>query len=462
MSQVFFDELGIPEPAHRLDLRTSDPAAMTAPISEVVESERPDWVLVYGDTNSTLAGTHAAGEEVPVAHVEAGLRSFDLSMPEERNRIEVDRLSALLFCPDERSASQLEREGVPGRRVVVGDVMGDATRLFEPAAKRREPPYDRPYTALTIHRQANTEPDRLRAIVDALKRTRRRFVFPVHPRTRHALDEHGLPLAAHVEAVDPLGYLEMLALVARAEAVVTDSGGLQKEAYWLRVPCVTLRTTTEWVDTVTAGREPTRGAGRARRRARGGAVPGGRAAALRRRACLRTNRRSPVRLTAVPESTLYDVAVIGAGYVGVPLAATFAEAGSRVLVDRRPAGRRRRAERRDEPHRGRHLRAPRAARRTGLDRREHGLRAGQAGARRPDRAADAALTPARARPLLHRARRTEPRAGAAARPGRRARVDDLARHDPRDPAADPRGGLGPEGRRRLPPRDVARARRPGP
>jgi UDP-GlcNAc3NAcA epimerase len=253
MSQIFFDELGIPEPAHRLDLRTSDPVAMTRPIREVIEAERPDWVLVYGDTNSTLAGAHAAGEEVPVAHVEAGLRSFDLSMPEERNRIEVDRLSALLFCPDDRSAAQLEHEGVPGRREVVGDVMGDATRLFEPVALRRELPYAPPYTALTIHRQANTEPDRLRSIVAALNNTERRFIFPVHPRTRQVLDDHDLRLSDHVQAIEPLGYLEMLALVASAETVVTDSGGLQKEAYWLRVPCITLRTSTEWVDTVTAG-----------------------------------------------------------------------------------------------------------------------------------------------------------------------------------------------------------------
>jgi len=253
MSQIFFDELDLPEPAHRLDLRTSDAVAMTPPIREVIESERPDWVLVFGDTNSTLAGTHAAGEEVPVAHVEAGLRSFDLSMPEERNRIEVDRLSALLFCPDERSAAQLESERVPGRREVVGDVMGDATRLFEPAALRLQLPYESPYAVLTIHRQANTEPQRLQAIVAAVNAVKRRFVFPVHPRTRHALDEHGLHLAAHVATVEPLGYLEMLSLVAGAEAVVTDSGGLQKEAYWLRVPCVTLRATTEWVDTVAAG-----------------------------------------------------------------------------------------------------------------------------------------------------------------------------------------------------------------
>ncbi len=253
MSQIFFDELGLPEPAHRLDLRTPDVMAMTPPIREVIEAERPDWVLVFGDTNSTLAGAHAAGEEVPVAHVEAGLRSFDLSMPEERNRIEVDRLAALLFCPDERSAAQLESERVPGRREVVGDVMGDATRLFEPAARRLELPYEPPYTVLTIHREANTRPDRLRAIVDAVDAVDHRFVFPVHPRTRHALDDQGLRLAAHVETVEPLGYLELLALVAAAEAVVTDSGGLQKEAYWLRVPCVTLRTTTEWVDTVAAG-----------------------------------------------------------------------------------------------------------------------------------------------------------------------------------------------------------------
>src|SRR5579884_1802787 len=164
-SQVFFDELGIAEPAYRLDLRTADTAAMEPPIREIVDRERPDWVLVYGDTNSTLAGARAAGE-TRVAHVEAGLRSFDLSMPEERNRIEVDRLSALLLCPDERSAAQLASEGVPGRREVVGDVMADATRIFAPFAHGRvgvEPPY----VALTIHRQANTERERLARIVDA-------------------------------------------------------------------------------------------------------------------------------------------------------------------------------------------------------------------------------------------------------------------------------------------------------
>jgi UDP-N-acetylglucosamine 2-epimerase len=252
MSQVFFDELGIPEPAYRLDLRTADVEAMTPAIRGAVARERPDWVLVYGDTNSTLAGARAAGG-VPVAHVEAGLRSFDLTMPEERNRIAVDKLAALLFCPDERSARQLESEGVPGRAEVVGDVMADATRVFAPIAARREAPFARPYVALTIHREANTHPERLRAIVDALGAADSRFVFPVHPRTRHVLDAAGIALPANVEGIEPLGYLEMLGLVGGADAVVTDSGGLQKEAYWLRVPCVTLRPNTEWVDTVAAG-----------------------------------------------------------------------------------------------------------------------------------------------------------------------------------------------------------------
>jgi UDP-GlcNAc3NAcA epimerase len=252
MSQVFFDELGIPEPAHRLDLRTADTDAMASAISAVVRDDRPDWVLVFGDTNSTLAGARAAGD-VPIAHVEAGLRSFDRSMPEEHNRIEVDGLATLLLCPDERSAAQLAVEGVAGKVAVVGDVMADATRIFMPIARKRAVAREGRYTALTIHRQANTEPDRLREIASALGEADRRFVFPVHPRTRQVLDESRISLPPNVEAIEPLGYLEMLALVAGAELVVTDSGGLQKEAYWLEVPCVTLRPSTEWVDTVAAG-----------------------------------------------------------------------------------------------------------------------------------------------------------------------------------------------------------------
>jgi UDP-N-acetylglucosamine 2-epimerase len=252
MSQVFFDELAIPEPAYRLDLRTADAAAMEPRIRDVVARERPDWVLVYGDTNTTVAGAHAAGG-VPVAHIEAGLRSFDLEMPEERNRIEVDRLAALLLVPDTRSADQLRSESVGGRIEIVGDVMADATRIFAPLAIQRAAPAEGGYVVLTIHRAANTEPERLRQIIDAVNASGRRFVFPVHPRTRHALTTSGITLGPAVEAVEPLGYLEMLALVSGAEAVVTDSGGLQKEAYWLKVPCVTVRPSTEWVDTVAAG-----------------------------------------------------------------------------------------------------------------------------------------------------------------------------------------------------------------
>src|SRR5262249_16516033 len=195
----------------------------------------------------------AGGAGVPIAQVEAGLRSGDLSMPEERNRIEVDRRAQLLFCPDERSREQLASEGVPGRAEVVGDVMADATRLFTPIAQRRAQVPDGEYVVLTIHREANTEAERLRGLLDPGGETGRRVVFPVHPRTRHVMDEHGIGAAANVEAIRPVGYLEMLPLVAGAQAVVTDSGGLQKEAYWLRVPCVTLRPSTEWVDTVLAG-----------------------------------------------------------------------------------------------------------------------------------------------------------------------------------------------------------------
>ncbi len=252
LSQIFFDDLAIPEPAYRLDLRTADAAVMVPAIRDIAERERPDWVLVYGDTNSTLAGARAAGD-TPVAHVEAGLRSFDLGMPEERNRIEVDRLAALLLCPDDRSAAQLAHEGVAGRREVVGDVMRDALDLFAPLSERSEQQFPEEYAVLTLHRAANTEPERLRRIVSALGGARWTFVFPVHPRTRHVLDEHAIPLPANVQTVEPLGYLEMLALVRGSARVVTDSGGLQKEAYWLGIPCITLRPSTEWVETVETG-----------------------------------------------------------------------------------------------------------------------------------------------------------------------------------------------------------------
>jgi UDP-GlcNAc3NAcA epimerase len=255
LSHVFFAELGLAEPQHRLDLRTADTDVMQPAIAERLRAERPDWVLVYGDTNSTLAGALAADElGLPLAHVEAGLRSGDLSMPEERNRIETDKRAQLLFCPDERSKDKLAEEGVAGRAEVVGDVMADATRVFEPIARARaqiETPEH--YAALTIHREANTRPNRLRELVSALNDSGWTFVFPVHPRTRKAMHEHGIELAPSLHGIEPVGYLEMLALVAGSTRVVTDSGGLQKEAYWLRIPCITLRPSTEWVDTVLVG-----------------------------------------------------------------------------------------------------------------------------------------------------------------------------------------------------------------
>ena len=254
LSDVFYEELGLPEPRYRLDLHTADAETMRLAIAAVLAQERPDWALVFGDTNSTRAGAEAAGDTgIPVAHVEAGLRSGDLSMPEEHNRIAVDATAALLLCPDEGSRETLRREGVPGRIEIVGDVMRDALDLFLPIATRTPLSYDEPYAVLTLHRAANTEPEQLRRLVSELNATGFSFVFPIHPRTRKVLDEQGIRLAPTLRPIEPLGYLEMLALVAGASRVVTDSGGLQKEAYWLGVPCVTLRPSTEWVDTVRLG-----------------------------------------------------------------------------------------------------------------------------------------------------------------------------------------------------------------
>jgi UDP-N-acetylglucosamine 2-epimerase len=225
-------------------------------IARVVRAESPDLVLVYGDTSSTLAGARAGVDSsVPVAHVEAGLRSGDLEMPEEHARIEVDRISWLLFCPDDRSRSTLHEEGILGRIYVVGDVMADASRQFAPIARERYPiPFEpRTYLVATIHRQANVFQPRLGRIVAGLNRLREPVVFPAHPRTRARIEEDGLRLEAHVRLTEPLSYLELASLASQARVIVTDSGGLQKEAYWYGVPCVTARPSTEWVDTVAMG-----------------------------------------------------------------------------------------------------------------------------------------------------------------------------------------------------------------
>jgi len=256
MSAVFYDELGLRQPTHSLDLRTADVDALEAGIAAVVTLERPDWVIVFGDTNTTLAGARAAvAAGIALAHIEAGLRSGDLAMPEERNRIEVDRLADLLLCPDDHSSATLAAEGVRGTATVVGDVMADAARLFVPLARERFPAAHPPgsYLVVTVHREANVGERRLSRIVAGLNRIPEPVIFPAHPRTRAALTRFGLELSPHVSLVPPLGYLELAALASQARVILTDSGGLQKEAYWYGVPCVTLRPSTEWVDTVRVG-----------------------------------------------------------------------------------------------------------------------------------------------------------------------------------------------------------------
>ena len=258
LSAVFFDELGLQEPAVTLDLRTPDVSTIETALRLTVAAQEPDAVLVYGDTNSTLAGARA-GEGLPVAHVEAGLRSGDLTMPEERNRIEVDGISAFLFAPDERSGTILRNEEVAGEIHVVGDVMADAASRFAPLARECSQILQvlglqpHAYVLATVHREANVQPDRLRRIIGGLGRSSLPVVLPAHPRTRNVLAKHDVSLPASITVIEPLGYLDFSALASQAAVIATDSGGLQKEAYWYGVPCVTLRPSTEWVDTVDTG-----------------------------------------------------------------------------------------------------------------------------------------------------------------------------------------------------------------
>jgi UDP-N-acetylglucosamine 2-epimerase len=221
----------------------------------------PDRVMVYGDTNSTLAGALAAAKlHVPVAHVEAGLRSFNRRMPEEINRVIADQLSDLLFCPSQVAAGNLAREGITNGVHIVGDVMAEAVRAFAPTRERAEEMVRHEglapgkYFVATIHRAENTDDaGRLHQILSAFAAIGEPIVFPAHPRVCNAIARHNVAVPANVRLTAPAGYVEMLALVTAARAVLTDSGGLQKEAYWLGVPCVTLRDETEWVETVEGG-----------------------------------------------------------------------------------------------------------------------------------------------------------------------------------------------------------------
>jgi UDP-N-acetylglucosamine 2-epimerase (non-hydrolysing)/UDP-GlcNAc3NAcA epimerase len=269
LSQVFFDELDLPRPEHLLELgggsNTEQTGRMLSALGPLLASERPDVVLVYGDTNSTLAGALAAAQaRIPVAHVEAGMRSFDRTMPEELNRVLADHASDLLLCSSAAPAGNLRDENVSGEVVVVGDVMVDVAQLLAPRARERisvleacevEPGA---FLLATAHRAGTVDdPERLERLVALLVSMPDPVVLPLHPRTRARLEAAGLlgelEAAPGVRLVPPLGYLDFTALLVHASAVLTDSGGVQKEAYLAGVPCVTLRDRTEWTETVHVG-----------------------------------------------------------------------------------------------------------------------------------------------------------------------------------------------------------------
>jgi len=268
MSQVFFDELQIPAPSYQLSVSGGGHGAMTGRmlvgIEDLLLKERPDWVLVYGDTNSTLAGTLAAVKlHVPVAHVEAGLRSFNLHMPEEINRVLCDRVSTLLLCPTQAAVDNLAREGRVQGVHDVGDVMYDVALHYLDQAREQSRILERlglterGYALATCHRAENTDSaDRLEAIFAALADIAEQLpvVLPLHPRTRMRLVEHGLEhYLRRLSVVEPLPFLDMVALEQAAKVILTDSGGVQKEAFFYQVPCITLRDETEWVETVELG-----------------------------------------------------------------------------------------------------------------------------------------------------------------------------------------------------------------
>jgi UDP-GlcNAc3NAcA epimerase len=267
LSSVFFSELGLPPPERELGValgsNTSQTARMLTALEPVIAAEKPDWVLVYGDTNSTLAGAAAGAQAgVPVAHVEAGMRSFDRSMPEELNRVLTDHASSLLLCSSETAVEHLRNESVAGEVELVGDVMVDVALKLQPSARARtdlvRAHWLKPgeYVLATAHRAGNVDdPDRLGMLVELLLAVPDPLLLALHPRTRERLERVSLlaPLEEGVTVTAPLGYVEMTALLCNAKALLTDSGGLQKEAYIAGVPCVTLRPNTEWTETVEHG-----------------------------------------------------------------------------------------------------------------------------------------------------------------------------------------------------------------
>ena len=266
MSGIFFDGLEMPPADMNLGIGSATHGAQTglmlSKIEEVLLSEKPHWVVVYGDTNSTLAGALAAAKlHIPVAHVEAGLRSFNRHMPEEVNRVVTDHVSDLLLCPSHTAMENLATEGIDKNVHVVGDIMLDVlnwalnrTSTARNGTLAELEVGERGYVLATVHRSENTnDTRRFAGILNALDSLDEPVIFPAHPRARKVISESGYKMPPHVRLIDPVGYLDMVSLTRSARMVLTDSGGLQKEAYWLSVPCVTLRDETEWVETVEAG-----------------------------------------------------------------------------------------------------------------------------------------------------------------------------------------------------------------
>lgn len=263
MSHIFFKELNIPHPDYHLGIGSKSHGAQTGEMLSEVErvllTEKPDWVLVYGDTNSTLAGALAASKmHLPVAHVEAGLRSFNRRMPEEINRVLTDQLSTLLFCPTTTAVQHLSSEGITRGVYNVGDVMADALQFNRKLALDHSNILERleikpkEYLLVTFHRAENTDVDhRLENIVSALNHLSKPAVLPLHPRTRNKIKQSGLSFTnPRLKVIEPVGYLDMIQLEANASKILTDSGGVQKEAFLLNVPCITMRDETEWTETI--------------------------------------------------------------------------------------------------------------------------------------------------------------------------------------------------------------------
>ena len=262
MSDIFFNEMNIPKPHYHLNINGLSHGAMTGQMLEGIEKvlikEKPDWALVYGDTNSTLAGALAASKlHIKVAHVEAGLRSFNMAMPEEVNRILTDRISSLLFCPTQTAIDNLEKEGYDSmnKRIIKnGDVMQDGALFYKKLAKKpKQLSLGNAFILSTIHRAENTDsPERLRNIIEALNTIACdiEIILPLHPRTKKLLST-SVCLHENIKIIEPVGYLEMVWLISNASLIMTDSGGLQKEAFFFHKPCITLRDETEWVELIT-------------------------------------------------------------------------------------------------------------------------------------------------------------------------------------------------------------------